>query len=176
MCRPLQTGASVRCSSYRCGRKTTSSCTVMASWTDGRSAWRGFWVRVPHPSPRKAPPAPFPPVPSAQEKPLRKQQVPHHGLVSVGDAVGTGCPCQCWGGPCRSPGSSLWPHPWLHSLEGALLRGERCLHGARVGRKFQLLGLHYGHEAQAGFGASGPSCPRTGGPNGHGGSLWPGAE
>ena len=74
MCRPLQTGASVRCSSYRCGRKTTSSCTVTASWTDGRSAWRGFWVRVPHPSPSKAPPAPFPPCLLLRRSPRRSSR------------------------------------------------------------------------------------------------------
>lgn len=26
-----------------------------------------------------------------------------------------GCQRQCWGGPGRSPGSSLWHHPWLRS-------------------------------------------------------------
>lgn len=119
--------------------------------------------------PRKAPPAPFPCAFCSGEAPE--------------EAAGPTLRLGVRGGRCgrRMPASVLgraWPltrqlpvaSPLAPLLGGAF--GGR----ARVGRKFQLLGLHYGDEAQAGIGASGPSCPWAGGPTGHGGSLWPGAE
>lgn len=73
--------------------------------------------------PPQSPSCPPPPVASAQEKPPRRQQVPRHGLVSAGDAVGAGRQRQCRGGPHHSPGNSLQHHPRLRS-SGGCLRGE----------------------------------------------------
>lgn len=58
-------GQTRRCSSCRCGGARPLHPVLRASWADGRSAWRGFWVS-PASQPRKAPPAPFPCAPSAQ--------------------------------------------------------------------------------------------------------------
>lgn len=175
MSRPLQMGAGVRCSSYRCGRETTSSYTVRASWLGGRSAWRGFWVRVPHPGPRRAPPAPPPRAFCSGEAPEEAAGATSW-LGLRGGRGGRRTPASVSGRASPLTRQLLAASPSAPLLGGLPSGGERCLHGPRVGRKFQLLGLHYGDEAQAGIGALGPSCLRTGGPEGHGGSLWPGAE